>query len=312
MTEGIRGASTTDVFIKSLHFIRKKGQTVRDTREVIGLHLLIEEPRERILFIPEREFDLPASVFSALSALAGIGSPYGIVIHDPWITDARELYCGYGRRLRGKGSIDQIEAIKERISLDMYTRRAVIPVFLPEDNDRSSTTYSSPPCPVSFQFFVRGGRLHMVTYMRSQAVTAILPYDLFILTFFQEGLATELGLELGYYHHFIGSAHYYEQEEEKIGTFLSTDNSNSGQWTMSRMPKEISPFRAAESIIEHITACQSSQGEVSIDALYMDLPGYWQEMAWLAFLSTGAGMRQSEEVLDRLPSSYRGLLSSII
>lgn len=194
----------------------------------------------------------------------------------------------------------------------MSTRRAVVPIFLPEDNDQSSPTYLSPPCPVSLQFLVREEKLYMLTYMRSQSVAAILPYDLFVLTFLQESLATELGLDLGYYHHFIGSAHYYEHEEERGNALLSIDISDLDQWIMPRMPKGISPFSAAEFIIRHITTHHPSQDEGPIDAFCTSLPEYWREIARLALLSTDIGTAWSVEILDRLSSLYREILLPII
>lgn len=56
--------------------------------------------------------------------------------------------------------------------------------------------------------------------MRSQSALMVMPYDLFLLTMLHEAMAVRLGVGLGYYHHFCGSLHYYEDEEELVDAVL--------------------------------------------------------------------------------------------
>ena len=54
------------------------------------------------------------------------------------------------------------------------------------------------------------------TYMRSQSLTGLLGYDLFLFTFLQQILALELSVNLGTYTHMIGSLHAYEDEIDHL------------------------------------------------------------------------------------------------
>jgi hypothetical protein len=52
------------------------------------------------------------------------------------------------------------------------------------------------PCTLGYRSFVRDGRLHMYTTMRSQHLWLGLPYDIFATTLLQELLAGWLGVEM--------------------------------------------------------------------------------------------------------------------
>ncbi|MGH8883762.1 MAG: thymidylate synthase [Egibacteraceae bacterium] len=68
------------------------------------------------------------------------------------------------------------------------------------------------PCTLGYRFFLRAGRLHMHTTMRSQDLWLGFCYDLFTATVLQELLAGWLGAELGEYRHHIDSLHLYQND----------------------------------------------------------------------------------------------------
>jgi thymidylate synthase len=72
------------------------------------------------------------------------------------------------------------------------------------------------------QFFVRERKLDAVVYMRSNDIYLGLPYDVFVFTMLQELFALELGLELGRYHHMVGSLHLYEADIVKARNVLAS------------------------------------------------------------------------------------------
>lgn len=108
-------------------------------------------------------------------------------------TNAQRLRASWGARLFGNGSVDKTIRLL-RSSPD--TRRAIIPVFSPEDVGHESRNL---PCLASIQFATRNGKLNAYVTMRSQAAVGVLPYDAFLLTMLQEYVAMRVGIPLGEY-----------------------------------------------------------------------------------------------------------------
>ena len=61
---------------------------------------------------------------------------------------------------------------------------------------------------------IRRSQLDAIVCMRSNDAIWGLPYDIFLFTFFQELMATELQVGLGKYHHFAASLHLYERHRK--------------------------------------------------------------------------------------------------
>ena len=92
---------------------------------------------------------------------------------------------------------------------DPDSRRAVVQLF---DPGRDFRGHRDVPCTLGYRFYVRNGRLHMHTSMRSQDLWLGFGYDIFTATLLQEFLADWLGVEVGDYHHHIDSLHLYETD----------------------------------------------------------------------------------------------------
>jgi thymidylate synthase len=131
--------------------------------------------------------------------------------------DGRTVYGAYGPRLFDfKGSSPVASAI-ELLKKNPATRRAVIPLFEAADLVEK---HKEIPCTCLMQFLVRGRRLHMLTYMRSNDVFLGLPHDIFAFTMLQEIVARSLVIEIGSYKHIVGSLHLYDTDELKARQYL--------------------------------------------------------------------------------------------
>ncbi|HEU5472714.1 MAG TPA: thymidylate synthase [Actinophytocola sp.] len=104
--------------------------------------------------------------------------------------------------------MDQLDQVRRILTRDPDSRQAVIQLFDPERDTRG---HRDVPCTLNYRFFLRDGRLHMHTTMRSQDLWLGFPYDVFAATVLQELLAGWLDVELGEYHHFVDSLHLYEK-----------------------------------------------------------------------------------------------------
>jgi thymidylate synthase len=107
--------------------------------------------------------------------------------------------------------------------------------------------------------------------MRSNDAFWGLPYDVFLFTMLQELFAAELNVELGRYHHSVGSLHLYQKHVRAAQTVL--DDSDWRNFEMPRLSKpEVLPqFLSAE----HALRLE----DPSAPRLVETLPQYWHQLA---------------------------------
>lgn len=188
------------------------------TNEVLGAHLKLTNPRDRLVHAPPARVLNPAfAVAEAMWIISGSD--------DPWIFDFNRslaqyadngvLQGAYGPRLRRwRGSVDQLDVVRRQLLEDPDSRRAVVQLFDPARDHAGSRDV---PCTLGYRFFIRDGRLHMHTTMRSNDLWLGFPYDIFTATLLQELLAGWLGVGLGDYRHSVDSLHLYEQHWAAAG-----------------------------------------------------------------------------------------------
>lgn len=182
------------------------------TREVRDIHLLLTQPRARLLYAPPARILNPAfAVAESVWHLSGSD--------DPWIFDYNArlrqyaddgvLLGAYGPRMRNwAGKVDQLSRVVEILKEDPDSRRALIQLY---DPVQDAAGHKDVPCTLGFRFHLRAGRLHMATMMRGQDVWIGMPYDVFFYTVLHELVAGWLDAELGEFHLHVGSLHIYEE-----------------------------------------------------------------------------------------------------
>jgi len=112
-----------------------------------------------------------------------------------------------GPRLRRwHGTTDQLAHVLDALSGDPDSRRAVIQLYDPEAD---AGGHKDVPCTLGYRFFLRDGRLHMHTTMRSQDLWLGFCYDIFAATTLHELMAGWLGARLGSYVLCVDSLHLY-------------------------------------------------------------------------------------------------------
>lgn len=104
---------------------------------------------------------------------------------------------------------NQWDWCKELLTKDKHTREAVINIKPVQMYDTKDVV-----CTLALNFYIRDDKLHLTTYMRSNDVIRGLTYDVFMFTFLQELMATELNIELGEYNHVVTNMHLYEDDYE--------------------------------------------------------------------------------------------------
>jgi thymidylate synthase len=118
------------------------------------------------------------------------------------------------------------------------------------------------------QFIYRNDKLDALVFMRSNDIILGLPYDIFVFTMLQEMMAIELGIELGTYHHIVGSLHAYAEDEELCRKLTSSPITNPVAMPPMRDIASVQPFLAYEARIRQgapLPPC------VDLDPYWMDL-----------------------------------------
>jgi thymidylate synthase len=126
----------------------------------------------------------------------------------------------------------QWEWVREELRRDPDSRRAYVHIRTAHD---SFNARLDVPCTIGLQFMIRDGRLHMWTAMRSQDMILGLGNDVPAFTMFHELLALELGVQVGTYHHSVGSMHIYERDASRAEAIV--ENAEAACGLITRMPR---------------------------------------------------------------------------
>ena len=225
MTE-IVANSADDLYLRSLTHLTRRGERLRGvadksspgfdqtTYEVFPSYpttLQLNVPRDRI--VTARKTSIFNYVGQWAWFLQGTDSLDDIGFYNPLGASFQDgssgvLYGPWGFRARSL-----LPILAKLLRSDPTTRRAVLPIFRPEDVGHPSRNL---PCLTSLVFRTREGRLDCTAYMRSTNVYGVLPYDLFLLTMLHEHMSLLTEIPLGVYRHVSESFHLYTKDLEKV------------------------------------------------------------------------------------------------
>ncbi|HTW68859.1 MAG TPA: thymidylate synthase [Acetobacteraceae bacterium] len=243
------------------------------TLELLAQSFTIEHPRCRRVMTPERGWSFPLAIGEFCRHASGSSDLSSIGYYAPrWkeFSDDQKRISGscYGARIFGTApdGTRQWDRLVDLLSVDPDSRRAVFD--LQSYGPTLTNMAKDVSCTTSMQFFVRHHRLHTIVNMRSNDVVWGLPYDIFLFTMLQELLACTLGLELGHYHHFVGSLHLYERHVRLAERVLRAQPPPS--YTMPPMdhPEQLPAFLSCEAAIRMGGA-----------AILSGLSPYWRSLA---------------------------------
>jgi thymidylate synthase len=227
----VQADNATGLFTTACAKILAEGTAVAPrglvTREVVGASLLLTNPRARLVDAPPARVLNPAfAVAETLWIISGSDHEW---IHD--FNSKLASFTGtgvpdgaYGPRLRRwGGAVDQIDRVRELLLKDPDSRRGTVQIFdpardLPESRD--------VPCTLGHRFYIRGGRLHMHTTMRSQDAWLGLPYDVFAATVLMELMAGWVEAGLGTHHRQVDSLHLYQEREREADALTGAAPAN--------------------------------------------------------------------------------------
>jgi thymidylate synthase len=214
-------------------------------RENLFTSFAITNPRDRLLFIPERKFSLQYVMAEILWYLSGNNETEWIANYSSFWSqisdDGKTANSAYGARIFKHHpyqnvvelspdnfefkhlvptSFTQWEYVKQELTKDPDSRRAVIHIRTAQD---SFLAKKDVPCTLSLQFFIRDKKLHMIVQMRSNDLILGTALDVPAFTFMQELMALELGVDVGVYYHTSNSMHVYERHYDMCEKILNAE-----------------------------------------------------------------------------------------
>ncbi len=210
--------------------ILSAGDCIRPTRgparELSGVLLEIKNPRCRISRTETR--GKPFSCLGELCWYLACTNDLAFICY--YIRNYSEYsdgVGGYGPRLFNWRGINQFDNVANILRRKPDSRQAVIQLF---DGSDILGQNSDVPCTCTLQFMVRGNRLNLIAYMRSNDAYLGLPHDVFCFTMLQELMAAMLCVDLGMYRHMVGSLHLYKKDIPSAEDFLDEG------WQPTTMP----------------------------------------------------------------------------
>lgn len=298
----------TEAYVNILRELNESPQFVSSPRgmkvkEIIGYQFKITNPRDRIPYVPEREFSIHYLIAELLWYFSGNDSTRWISNYSNFWSkisdDGTTANSAYGSRIfkphsRIAGTIDstwtQWKYIVEELKNDPDSRRAVVHIRSPQD---SILAKLDVPCTLSLQFFLREDKVHMVASMRSSDVILGLAYDIPAFTLFQELLAVELTKELGRpvglgtYTHISASLHVYERHFEMVERILKESTKEQKTFEMPPLPDHV-PLIELNIFEEKIRSLQDvdevSQALLDIGDIESLKKDYWLD--WCKILAS--------------------------
>lgn len=212
----VRAASVSRLWLDTVDAVLAQGAPCDprglSTWEVVGAHLMLTQPRRRLVCLPPiRVINAAFAAAETVWILAGVDDAWIFVYNQRLaeFADGHVLRGAYGPRLRSwAGRVDQLEKVRHELLADPVSRRAVIQLWNPA---RDHEGHRDVPCTLGYWFALRGGRLDMHTMMRSQDLWLGFCYDVYAATVLHELMAGWVGVDLGVYHHHVGSLHLYDE-----------------------------------------------------------------------------------------------------
>jgi len=200
------------------------------TREIPCVALVLRDARDCVVTWRSRKLNyhfLVAEFFWIATGRDDVASiaPYNKKIAD-FSDDGVTFFGAYGPRWR-----PQAEWAATNLRADLESRQAVASTWRPCPPLTRDT-----PCTLSYQYLVRGGKLHSIVTMRSSDIFLGIPYDIFNAARLAACVAGAVGVPLGSLTMQLGSFHLYERNEAEARAVLAEDRATEGRVVLPDLP----------------------------------------------------------------------------
>jgi thymidylate synthase len=254
-------------------------------REVLGVAFRLPDPRQRLPYLAARKANPVFHFAEALWYLAGRRDLAMIGHYAPSMASSSRdgvtiEGSAYGHRIftaapgQDRSPFDRVLDLLRRES---DSKRAFIPVFAAEE--LADEANPDMACLAGLHFLPRDGRLHVVCSMRANDLDCGLLSDVFSFTMIQEFAAVQLGLDLGTYTHYMGSAHVNDRDAERVGRVLqeAATRTEAPAFPFPSMPATTTAATIAH-VLKHEELLRTNKAAYSADDIAaLGLAPYWRQ-----------------------------------
>lgn len=195
---------------------KPRGMEVSECLNVVSV---LTNPLDCLTTIANRKLNYRFSIIEKMEYLYGKHDPERIIAYNKNMASFKGAY-GYFDGNYAERFNYWLQHIYLLLKNDNDTRQAVISIYGMQDRHQSKDI----PCTVILHFLLRGGKLNLTVYMRSNDLLWGFPYDVNAFCFIQEVMASWLNVQIGEYTHIVGSMHIYSEPKENHDQLLSCAN----------------------------------------------------------------------------------------
>jgi len=310
--EGVEGAYVALLRLAVENYEHRISARGNHAREVIGVGFRLLNPRQRLPYLAQRKANPVFQFAESLWYLAGRRDLDMIGYYAPSMRAGSldGVHLGgsaYGHTLftPAADGVSPFDRVLDLLRTETDSKRGYLPVF--SAAELAMDDNPDVACLAGLHLLARGNELHMVCNMRANDLDCGLLSDVFSFTMIQEYAAVQLGLELGTYTHFIGSAHVNDCNVDRVKRVLgeADELAEPRAFPFPAMPRTTSAATVAR-VLEHEAALRTNEIRYSArHILGLDLEAYWQQMLLLFEL-----YRQIQH--DRTDSVSAHVLSALI
>ena len=213
--------------------------------------------------------------------------------------------------------VNQFEMAFQQLKKDPDTRQATIVLFNPA---MDYTETKDKPCTNLMRFMIRGGKLNMLTFMRSNdVILGLYPYDFFNFVHFQAVMASKLGIEMGKYTHIVDSFHIYEKHfelaQQIIDNPYQTPSLYDENTITNLIPSDQVDIELAR--VQNIEALTRRIGNIvdlkKVENLLNNIQSnYWRSLAAIVAIYNIRKAKRSQEDIDYLKPIIVNELKNIV
>lgn len=256
------------------------------SKEVLNLSFVIENPIERVCYLPSRKTNIVFNFAEALWYLSGKNDldfiEYYASNMRKYSMDAKCLTgTAYGKKIfqYGDKKINQWNRLLDVFKEDRDSKRGFIGIFDP--NEILTLENIDVSCTIGLQFFIRNSKLFMSTFMRANDAYRGILSDVFSFTFIQEMLATQMGLEVGSYCHNVATTHIYEPDNKMVEKVLSDTTKEKELFSFPCMPKK-NNWDDLKEVYKYEKLYRTHEEEFKVDdVLNLNIAEYWKQVILL-------------------------------
>lgn len=240
----IKGESANVIYRRLALKLSERSDFINDarglqTKEIINCSLVLDNPRDNLVTLAERDTSLRYLAGELCFYLSGSNRLEDINKYssfwDKISDDGETVNSAYGYNLfvkRNNTGVAQFDYVVSCLEKDPHTRKAIAFMSGPDDAKESKDNI----CTTTLQFLIRNNKLSLITTMRSNDIRYGLTYDLPYFTILQQIIAIKLGVELGAYMHNVGSMHVYDNYYDQLKKISSSYKTND---SIQQMPEII-------------------------------------------------------------------------